>query len=407
MKILLIANGPAALSKGMGDSIECFEGEVARFNYYITKGFEDYVGSRTDVWVTCGNFKTALKEHKKRYFTTFASTDKDGEIARELGAERIPPDYVEKTAKEMGYIHPSTGAVATKFFLDKGYEVWLWGFNFLDERAKHHYGEALQVRGDSHKHDFEWLYFHKLAEEGKVNWFGLNTRRESFPIIRWPTPCGTPEDIRWYREPAHNAWYKFFGEMSRGKTILDVGCGIGEGLDVLRREGASEVLGIEVDNRLRSLGRKDIFTELSLENFTDNSFDVVTCVDVIEHVVEDLELMRQMKRVARETVFVTTPCYARSRCGNIAHCREYTIPQFSNIFEPTRLWSASPDGKVHRTLLLEREGNRIFNYSPSGPENIRNAEAIIYYKKIPLETTFRETVDGQEWAHICAMFSNL
>jgi hypothetical protein len=112
-----------------------------------------------------------------------------------------------------------------------------------------------------------------------------------------------------------------------------------------------------------------------------------------------------MVRIARKRIYITTPCYIRSRCGNIAHCREYTIPQFMNIFRPYEIWSASPDGSIHRTLVLRRKGNTIEDWSPSGYDNrIENPELIYYKDKVPIDTEFNQTADGEEWAHICGIF---
>ena len=38
-RILLIGNGPSALSRKMGKEIDNFDGTVARFNYFVTKDF--------------------------------------------------------------------------------------------------------------------------------------------------------------------------------------------------------------------------------------------------------------------------------------------------------------------------------------------------------------------------------
>ena len=400
-RVLLIGNGPAALSKEMGQAIDTFDGEVVRFNNYNTNGYSKYVGTRTDIWVTCERNVTQMqKQHKKRYFISWRQDEATAKTVIDTKAERIPRDIMMQTIDTMGFHVPSSGAMTTEFFLSEGYEVWLWGFDFLCQRRQHHYNKDGQERGQGHDEWKEWEYFHKLHQCGKIKWFGL-TENESTPICRQPVPCGKDEDISWYRVAAHNAWYNWFGSLSRCKSILDVGAGMCEGMKVLDKY-SNRVRGVDVDERLLKLDNR-----LSLESLDDiesKSVDVITCIDVIEHVVEDMKLMNNMKRVAKDAIFITTPCYMRSRCGNIAHCREYNIPQFMNFFKPSEIYSASPDGSVHLTRVLSRKGNIIYNHSPEGPDNSINAESVLYEDHIPIETKFNNTVDKEEWAHIAACF---
>jgi hypothetical protein len=71
------------------------------------------------------------------------------------------------------------------------------------------------------------------------------------------------------------------------------------------------------------LARPDV-TIGPLEAIPDKSYDVVTCIDVVEHVEADADFVRQLGRIARRTVFVTTPNWTVSRCQWPYHIREYT-----------------------------------------------------------------------------------
>lgn len=401
--ILLIGNGPAALSKEMGDAINSFEGEVCRFNNYKTEGFERYIGSRIDVWVTCERNVTQMeKSHKKRYFISWRNDEPTARTLEAIKAERIPLEIIKATANKLGRWYPSSGAIAAGFFISKGYHIWLWGFDFLCERRQHHYNNDKQERGPNHDEWKEWSYFHSLIEEGEASFFGIE-EGESSPIYRQPVSCGKDNDISWYRTAAHNAWYEWFGSLSQGKSILDVGAGVCEGMKVLDKY-SPEVRGIDVDERLLKLDPR--LSLETLDDIPDNSVDVITCVDVIEHEIKDMKLMDNMKRVAKDAVFITTPCYIRSRCGNIAHCREYSIPQFMNFFKPTEIWSASPDGSIHLTKVLSRKGDVIRNHSGEGPDNKKESKFMYHTNYVPIATKFNNTVDGEEWAHIAACFYN-
>ena len=50
-KTILIGNGPSALDHKFGSLIDSYE-TVVRFSWYHTKGYEDYVGAKTDIWFT-------------------------------------------------------------------------------------------------------------------------------------------------------------------------------------------------------------------------------------------------------------------------------------------------------------------------------------------------------------------
>lgn len=402
MRVLLIGNGPAALAKEMGEAIDNFSGHVLRFNNYTITKYEKWIGTRTDIWVTCDRHVTPMShQHKKRWFLSFRTDEKTKAAIADCRAEQFPLDYIVKTVNAMNFNHPSSGAIVATYLLDQGHDVWIWGFDFLASRRDHHYNKDKIKRGEFHSEDAEWFYFQRLMQEGRVKYLGLDRHKETIPAIRHPVECGRDDDISWYRESAHDGWYEFIAKDCVGKKVLDVGAGMCEGMRIL--EGSAALVhGFEVDPRLSHLHPNLVIGD-SLEMFEDNSYDVLTCVDVLEHVVEDKKFMSQMRRIARELIFVTTPNYTRSKAGNHAHCREYTIAQFANHFLPRAVWSASPNGKVHHTLLLTRVGDWMIDHSPTGVENKFDADIMAAYRvgKVPLTTRFNNTVDGEEWAHIC------
>jgi len=129
----------------------------------------------------------------------------------------------------------------------------------------------------------------------------------------------------------------------------------------------------------------------------DKEVDVVTCFDVIEHVIEDNHFVKHLRRIAREKIIITTPNFTRSQARNHFHCREYTIPQFANWFKPDDLWSASPDGRVHHHLILKKAGDIYVD--------ITRKDTVYPVGEIPEDTSFcHSTIDGNEWPHICGIF---
>ena len=48
--VILIGNGPSALGRKMGSIIDSYS-VVVRLNSFVTIGYEDYIGTKTDLWI--------------------------------------------------------------------------------------------------------------------------------------------------------------------------------------------------------------------------------------------------------------------------------------------------------------------------------------------------------------------
>jgi len=92
----------------------------------------------------------------------------------------------------------------------------------------------------------------------------------------------------------------------RGDSFLDVGCGRGEMLEKASKLGFSVVHGVEVVPELID-GERVVRGTVQNIPFADKSFDVVTFMDVIEHLVpgDEVAACKELKRVARNTVLLT------------------------------------------------------------------------------------------------------
>jgi SAM-dependent methyltransferase len=107
---------------------------------------------------------------------------------------------------------------------------------------------------------------------------------------------------------------RFVGKSEGRAKILDVGCGTGAMLPYLSRYG--DVQGADADEeavrfcRLRFSGNITRLTDPSLP-FVDESFDVVTMFDVLEHINEDVRALGEVHRILRPGgIFVATvPAY--------------------------------------------------------------------------------------------------
>ena len=83
--------------------------------------------------------------------------------------------------------------------------------------------------------------------------------------------------------------------------ILDVGCGTGGNLEMLEKFGAAE--GVDVsDDALEFCRSKNLTVHKGLAEklpFADESFDVVTALDVVEHLDDDIAGLKEMYRVTK------------------------------------------------------------------------------------------------------------
>jgi len=129
--------------------------------------------------------------------------------------------------------------------------------------------------------------------------------------------CGD-ESVEAGRAATQLGCYDFALRFVRNRSVLDVGCGLGKGLAILRREAAS-VVGQEIDPRLAVA---DVIIK-PVEEFESRSYDVVTCFDVIEHVDYPEPFLGHLTRIARRGCFLTTPNWTASRCRWPYHLREY------------------------------------------------------------------------------------
>ncbi|MCP4368496.1 MAG: class I SAM-dependent methyltransferase [Deltaproteobacteria bacterium] len=130
-------------------------------------------------------------------------------------------------------------------------------------------------------------------------------------------------------------WYHFVGtDFVKEKSVLDVGCGMGNSHFEFFNGGASYVLGIDIDWRIasnKSVCGKHEFKYMLIEEIPDSSFDIVTAIDVIEHIVEDITFLKELIRCAKQDVFLTTPNFWHTKNAWPYHCREYKPEQFTDL----------------------------------------------------------------------------
>jgi len=132
--------------------------------------------------------------------------------------------------------------------------------------------------------------------------------------------------------------------------ILDIGCGTGAMLDELVPYG--RVVGADYSPDALAFCRKRgertgiayelVRADVRLLPFVDNSFDVVTAMDIIEHIDRDKDAMLEIGRVLRPGghLLATVPAYQHLWSDHdiaLHHHRRYTVPQFRDLVQRSGL----------------------------------------------------------------------
>ena len=99
------------------------------------------------------------------------------------------------------------------------------------------------------------------------------------------------------------------GQSLRNKRILSLGCGIGN--DIWYLSERNQVVGLDyalsglmVGKRNGLEGVKGDLNHLRALPFENRSFDIVICKDILEHLLEPVEVLREVRRVLKEDGYV-------------------------------------------------------------------------------------------------------
>jgi SAM-dependent methyltransferase len=122
----------------------------------------------------------------------------------------------------------------------------------------------------------------------------------------------------------HHWWYRGRRRIIRseldklplpaGARVLDAGCGSGRTLEELQSYG--EVHGIELSPEAAEIAKGRGIGDVRIGRledlpWEDGIFDLVTCLDVIEHTPDDRATLRELRRVTKPGgwLLVTVPAY--------------------------------------------------------------------------------------------------
>lgn len=155
----------------------------------------------------------------------------------------------------------------------------------------------------------------KIYEHEKNYWWAVNKRRHLFRLID-----------------------RHLGNIE-GKKVLDVGCGTGCLLKEIKELKKAEVYGLDFSNEVKEFCELNGLTNISQAPaeelpFNNNEFDLITSLDVIEHIENDVSALKE--------------CYRTLKVGGIA---VFSVPAFNF------LWSNRDDRLMHKRRYSRAEFN--------------------------------------------------
>jgi 2-polyprenyl-3-methyl-5-hydroxy-6-metoxy-1,4-benzoquinol methylase len=136
-----------------------------------------------------------------------------------------------------------------------------------------------------------------------------------------------------------NSLFPYFDAVKTSHKVLDIGCGKGLFLDVLKSLG-KETHGLEPDiNAVKILEKHGHHVHGDTGIIEDNSFDLVTMFQVLEHVEDPAMLIHEIDRILKPGgYFVVETPNARSRLAkNKNHWRALEFPRHLILHSPESL----------------------------------------------------------------------
>lgn len=142
-----------------------------------------------------------------------------------------------------------------------------------------------------------------------------------------------PEAMHGLIEAEHLARYRWAAAWADSRSVLDAGCGVGYGLQMMKGGGSSALTGVDISAEAVEASRARLGQSARIEQadiaalpFEDRSFDLVLCFETIEHVTDQDAALDELRRVLRPTgmLAISSPNRDVYLQGNPHHTREYT-----------------------------------------------------------------------------------
>lgn len=139
----------------------------------------------------------------------------------------------------------------------------------------------------------------------------------------------------------HEDRYNFVTPFVKGKSVVDIACGIGMGTQLLRDAGATQVIGVDKDASALDYAREEyqdcIFVKSDAQHLPldNSSADIIVSFETIEHLEDPARFLKECKRVLKSGgLFIcSTPNRSVNSWwgSNPYHLREFLPEEFLQL----------------------------------------------------------------------------
>jgi SAM-dependent methyltransferase len=142
-------------------------------------------------------------------------------------------------------------------------------------------------------------------------------------------------------------------------TLLDVGCGLGIFLDLLYKKRKIKGIGIDISEvKVNFCKKQGILAEVGDAGnlkFNDLSFDVVTALEVLEHLPYGTyeRALKEIARCARKAIIISVPYNEKRRFVRCPYCYTIFNPSYHlRVFKEDTLLSLFPGFKLKKIIRI-------------------------------------------------------
>lgn len=141
----------------------------------------------------------------------------------------------------------------------------------------------------------------------------------------------------------HLLRYLFVSQFVKDKKVLDLGCGVGYGCEIISSYGPSKIVGIDNLKESIEYAKKnypgsmidyEVGDAQSLKTFR-STFNVVIAFEIIEHLIKQKDFLQGIKKNLEKEgiVCISTSNKETYPADNHFHVKELTLKQFKELLE--------------------------------------------------------------------------
>lgn len=181
--ILIIGNACCLLGSSAGHKIDTFDGDILRFNDFIISGYENDVGTRTNIWFTSAKYASLrYKKEDPIYIgkptVIYCSYSKPSRAQlNAINAKWIGNNIIKQARDNIKFESPTSGIMAISWAMDKGYKnIYITNFDFYGDPLNIHYYEKnmkkeYRVHKKYHRDNNEKVFIQALVDTNRIKWF--------------------------------------------------------------------------------------------------------------------------------------------------------------------------------------------------------------------------------------------